>query len=164
MGDKVNSGIGLSYNIASHVALRAGTTTLYRSWLYSPVRDLWFWRLGSIPASYATVESDARQMKQCWIPYIKNPKIPPPNCFLLFQAGPPVHHPGHEESNSTRHSHQHARHGLEIHRGQQGSHLHGQTPARLLPGQIQPFYNYQTTVLPGPIQAQKKFLMSKVTD
>ncbi len=32
--------------------------------------------LGSIPASSDTVESEGRQMKQCWIQYIKNQKIP----------------------------------------------------------------------------------------
>jgi hypothetical protein len=32
---------GLSYWPASHVAWRAGTTTLCRSWFYPPVRDLW---------------------------------------------------------------------------------------------------------------------------
>ncbi len=34
-GDKVKSGIGLLSRPASHVARRAGTTTLCRSWLYS---------------------------------------------------------------------------------------------------------------------------------
>jgi len=33
--------------------------------------------LGSIPASSDSVESEGRQMKQCWINYIKNPKNPP---------------------------------------------------------------------------------------
>ncbi len=33
--------------------------------------------LGSIPASSDTVESEGRQMKQCWIKYIKNKKNPP---------------------------------------------------------------------------------------
>ncbi len=41
LGDKVNSGIGLLYRPNSHVACGAGTTTLCRSWLYPPVRDLW---------------------------------------------------------------------------------------------------------------------------
>ncbi len=41
LGDKVNSGTGLSYWPASHVAWCAGTTTVCRSWLYPPVRDLW---------------------------------------------------------------------------------------------------------------------------
>ncbi len=40
LGDKVNSGIGLSYRSASHVAWRTGSTALCRSWLYTPVRDL----------------------------------------------------------------------------------------------------------------------------
>ncbi len=37
---------GLSYRPANHVACRAGTTTLCRSWLYPPVRDLWIRHLG----------------------------------------------------------------------------------------------------------------------
>ncbi len=40
-GKKINSGIGLSYPPTNHVAWRAGTTILCRSWLYPPVRDLW---------------------------------------------------------------------------------------------------------------------------
>jgi hypothetical protein len=41
LGDKVNFGIGLSYRHARLHGWRAGTTTLFRSWLYPPVRDLW---------------------------------------------------------------------------------------------------------------------------
>jgi len=41
LGDKVNSGIGLSYRPASHVAWRAYTTILRRSWLYHPSQGLW---------------------------------------------------------------------------------------------------------------------------
>ncbi len=40
-GDKVNSGIGMSYGQLAHVAWRAGTTTLCRSWPYLPSQDLW---------------------------------------------------------------------------------------------------------------------------
>ncbi len=40
LGDKVNSGIGLSYQHARLLGWRTGTTTLCRSWLYSPVSDL----------------------------------------------------------------------------------------------------------------------------
>jgi hypothetical protein len=36
LGDKVNSGTGLSYRPANHVAWRAGTKTLRRSWLCPP--------------------------------------------------------------------------------------------------------------------------------
>jgi hypothetical protein len=36
----------------------------------------------SIPASYNTEESEGRQIKQCLIKYIKNPKSPPVN--LIF--------------------------------------------------------------------------------
>ncbi len=35
-GDQVNSGLGLSYRPANHVAWHAGTTALCRSWLYPP--------------------------------------------------------------------------------------------------------------------------------
>ncbi len=41
LGDKVNSGIGLSYRYDRLHSWRACTTTLCRSWLYLPVRDLW---------------------------------------------------------------------------------------------------------------------------
>ncbi len=41
--------------------------------------------LGSIPASSDTVESEGRQMKQCWISYIKRKiqKNPPSNYLLI---------------------------------------------------------------------------------
>ncbi len=45
LGDKANSDIGLSYRPASHVAWRAGTTTLCRSWLYPPLGIYEFGRL-----------------------------------------------------------------------------------------------------------------------
>ncbi len=35
--------------------------------------------LGSIPASSDTMESEGRQMKQCWVSYIKIQKNPPVN-------------------------------------------------------------------------------------
>jgi len=41
LGDTVKSGMGLSYRHARLHAWRACTTTLCRSWLSSPVRDLW---------------------------------------------------------------------------------------------------------------------------
>ncbi len=41
LGDKVNSGIGLSYRQDRLHGWRVGTTTLCRSWLHPPVRDLW---------------------------------------------------------------------------------------------------------------------------
>jgi hypothetical protein len=45
--------------------------------------------LGSIPASSDTVESEGRQIKQCWITYIKNiQKIPLQNYDWLRQAAP----------------------------------------------------------------------------
>jgi hypothetical protein len=67
-----------------------GVMWVRSSWLW--VRSSWVVRvsdsqcrlsgsvLGSIPASSDTVESEGRQMKQCWISYIKRkyPKIPPP--------------------------------------------------------------------------------------
>jgi hypothetical protein len=37
--------------------------------------------LGLIPASVGTVESEGRQMKQCWIQYVKKIKNPPKNIF-----------------------------------------------------------------------------------
>jgi hypothetical protein len=40
-GDEVYSGVGLSYRHARLHSWRVGTTTLCRSWLYPPVRDLW---------------------------------------------------------------------------------------------------------------------------
>ncbi len=41
-GQKVNSGIGMSFRPARlHGLTRAGTTTLCRSWLYPPVMDPW---------------------------------------------------------------------------------------------------------------------------
>ena len=62
--------------------------------------------------------------------------------FFLFifdppttQAWPRVHHPGYEEPDPTRHPHLDARHGLEGHCGQQGSHQHGPAPSRVLSGQ-----------------------------
>ncbi len=42
LGDKVNSGIGLSYRHARLQGWRAVTTTLCLSWLYPPVRDYEF--------------------------------------------------------------------------------------------------------------------------
>jgi hypothetical protein len=33
--------------------------------------------LGSIPASFDTVESEGQQIKQCWMNFFKNPKSPP---------------------------------------------------------------------------------------
>ncbi len=43
--------------------------------------------LGSVPASSATVESEGRQMKQCWIKYWQFLKIPPLIDFkILFQS------------------------------------------------------------------------------
>jgi hypothetical protein len=46
LGDKVNSGIGLSHQHARLHDWRAGTKTICRSWLYPPVRDLWIWLQG----------------------------------------------------------------------------------------------------------------------
>ncbi len=43
LGDKVNSGKGLSYWPTSHVAWQAGTTAPCLSWLSPPVRDQWIW-------------------------------------------------------------------------------------------------------------------------
>jgi hypothetical protein len=40
--------------------------------------------LGSIPASSDTVKSKGRQMKQCWILYIKNPKNSPFKVFSVL--------------------------------------------------------------------------------
>ncbi len=41
LGDKVNSGMGLSYRHSKLHGWWAGTRNLCRSWLYSPVTDLW---------------------------------------------------------------------------------------------------------------------------
>ncbi len=43
--------------------------------------------LSSIPASSDTVESEGRQLKQCWMPYIKKKKIQksPPKKIYMFQ-------------------------------------------------------------------------------
>ncbi len=43
--------------------------------------------LSSIPASPVTLESEGRQMKQCWIKSVKNLKNSPVNFFFLFLSG-----------------------------------------------------------------------------
>ncbi len=55
--DKVNSGIGLSYRSASPCSWRAGTTTLFRSWLYPPFRYLWNWLLTAPPPRPLSVQT-----------------------------------------------------------------------------------------------------------
>ncbi len=71
--DIVDFGIGLAYRPANlYVAWLEGTTTQCRSQLNPPGQGLWIWLLGSIPASYGTVESYGRKMKQCWINNMKN--------------------------------------------------------------------------------------------
>ena len=54
--------------------------------------------LGSIPASSDTVESEGRQVKQCWILYLKNPPLRTgilafssvPDCLKLQACEPPT--------------------------------------------------------------------------
>jgi hypothetical protein len=48
-------------------------TKLYKSTANAPVATV----LGSIPASVGTVESEGRQMKQCWILYEQKEKNSP---------------------------------------------------------------------------------------
>ncbi len=104
--------------------------------------------LGSIPASVGTVESEGRQMKQCWIQYEKKfhqkifkkkfSRVPMPSIFVAEPAPGPLQGPAdggvgrqdgltQEEDDGQDHSstHRHT-HPLSRHRVPSGQKVHHQ--------------------------------------